>query len=183
METRLRRNMFAWLNGPGRKLRAPFPGSTNYLGAYNKSGVRRSKNVRAGQKGQSGDNEQKQEQEPEQEEDEDNDSDEAATDKSSRKDDPVGERHFQPNRDPSKASELKPYPLNEYFISQPVLSEQLRDKIYEDVVEKGSTVTQASITWQVDIRRVAAVVRLKAVEKQWIEEVCSNIFFSPLLLI
>lgn len=30
--------MFAWLNGPGRALKDPLPGSTNYLGAYDKKG-------------------------------------------------------------------------------------------------------------------------------------------------
>lgn len=181
LDTRLRRNMFAWLNGPGRKLRDPFPGSTNYLGAYDKFGVRRS--GRRGQKEQSEDNEQDKEQEEGEENDPDEVTNEAQEQQTSKKADPVGEKHFQPNGDPSKIRELKVYPLNQYFISQPVLSEQLRDKIYQDVVEKGSTVAQASITWQIDMRRVAAVVRLKAVEKQWIAEVCSILILLPLPLI
>lgn len=36
--TRLRRDMFAWLNGPGRAFKEPLAGSTNYLGAYDKRG-------------------------------------------------------------------------------------------------------------------------------------------------
>lgn len=171
--------MFAWLNGPGRRFSEPFPGSTNYLGAYDRFGVRRSN--RPGQKEQSEDNEQEQEQKEGEENDSDEVAKEAQQQQGSKKNDPVGERHFQPDRDPSKASDLKPYPLNQYFISQPVLSEQLRDKIYQDVVEKGTSVTQASINWQVDMRRVAAVVRLKAVEKQWIAEVCSNVLLPPFI--
>ncbi|KKY29094.1 hypothetical protein UCRPC4_g00283 [Phaeomoniella chlamydospora] len=30
--------MFAWLNGPGKNFKDPLPGSTNYLGAYDKKG-------------------------------------------------------------------------------------------------------------------------------------------------
>ena len=30
--------MFSWLNGPGRAFKDPLPGSTNYLGAYDKNG-------------------------------------------------------------------------------------------------------------------------------------------------
>ena len=36
--TLLRREMAEWLNGPGYKFRRPFPGSTNYLSAYDKNG-------------------------------------------------------------------------------------------------------------------------------------------------
>src|SRR5689334_21063428 len=33
-----RRKFYEWLNGPGRALKEPLPGSTNYLGAYDRYG-------------------------------------------------------------------------------------------------------------------------------------------------
>ncbi|KAL9112719.1 MAG: hypothetical protein Q9227_003022 [Pyrenula ochraceoflavens] len=36
--TRLRRDMFGWLNGPGQSFRNPLPNSTNYLSAYDRRG-------------------------------------------------------------------------------------------------------------------------------------------------
>jgi len=160
--------MFAWLNGPGRSLREPIPGSTNYLGAYDKAGrMRRSRR-------------QEQEQAEEKENGEENGQQDARSGsrEQTQKHDPAGERNFRPNGDPSKSLDQKPYPLNEYFMSQPVLSEQLRENIYQEVVQKGSSISQASIRWHVDMRRVAAVVRLKSVEKQWIEEVCYDFLLS-----
>src|SRR5438876_628033 len=36
--TQRRRKFYEWLNGPGAALKEPLPGSTNYLGAYDKYG-------------------------------------------------------------------------------------------------------------------------------------------------
>jgi hypothetical protein len=64
-----------------------------------------------------------------------------------------------------------PFPLNPAFRSHPVLSEELKEEIYNRIVGSGRSVRSVSAELGVSLERVAAVVRLKAVEKQWIEEV------------
>lgn len=71
----------------------------------------------------------------------------------------------------------RPFPANPYFKSQPVLSEGSREIIYKDVMEKGLPVKAVSAKYNVDVRRVAAVIRLKEIEKRWIREVSLS---SPL---
>ncbi|KAI5292329.1 hypothetical protein KEM52_006433 [Ascosphaera acerosa] len=65
---------------------------------------------------------------------------------------------------------LRPFPLNPAFVSQPILSEQLRNTIYEKVVVEGKSVRAVSVMYGVDMRRVAAVVRLCELEQRWIAE-------------
>ncbi|KAF5978705.1 hypothetical protein FCOIX_5701 [Fusarium coicis] len=64
----------------------------------------------------------------------------------------------------------QPFPLNPLFRSQPVLSDQTREIIYEKVTAKGMSLKAVSAEMHIDVRRVAAVVRLKEVEKQWLSE-------------
>lgn len=61
----------------------------------------------------------------------------------------------------------QPFPSNKTFTSYPVLSEDAREMIYKRVVEKEEPVMVVSADLGVDHRRVAAVVRMKAVEKEW----------------
>ncbi|KAK3354466.1 eukaryotic mitochondrial regulator protein-domain-containing protein [Neurospora tetraspora] len=63
-----------------------------------------------------------------------------------------------------------PFPNNPYFKSQPVLSEGSREIIYKDVMELGLPIKAVSAKYNVDVRRVAAVIRLKEIEKRWIKE-------------
>lgn len=74
----------------------------------------------------------------------------------------------------------QPFPLNPQFRSQPVLSEESRQMIYDKVTVKGESLKAVSAELGVDVRRVAAVVRLKAVEKQWQADVSSLPFLSDL---
>ncbi|KAI1761998.1 eukaryotic mitochondrial regulator protein-domain-containing protein [Hypoxylon sp. FL1150] len=62
----------------------------------------------------------------------------------------------------------RPFPLNPQFISEPVLDDRARELIWEKVMREGETIKAVSAELGVDIRRVAAVVRLKEVEKDWI---------------
>lgn len=71
---------------------------------------------------------------------------------------------------PETMEDLRPFPLNKFFRSQPVLSEELREAIYQFVVKEGKTVPLASITFGVSNERVGAVVRLKQLEKQWVAQ-------------
>ena len=69
------------------------------------------------------------------------------------------------------ADDMMVFPGNKYFKSQSVLSEALRDEVWRRVREDGKTVREVSAELGVDMRRVGAVVRLKAVEENWIKEV------------
>lgn len=80
----------------------------------------------------------------------------------------------------SKA-DLRPFPLNPLFMSESVLSEDLRNRIYEEVVENKKSVRTVSVLYGVDMRRVAAVVRLVTLEKQMVREVCSDFFSAAVL--
>jgi hypothetical protein len=82
---------------------------------------------------------------------------------------------------PETTEDLRPFPLNSYFRSQPVLSEDLREAIYQRVKRDGATVSLASVEFGVSNERVGAVVRLKQMEKEWVAQVClHHPFLQPL---
>lgn len=67
----------------------------------------------------------------------------------------------------------RPFPLNPNFVSEPILGEDMRREIYRRVVQEKKSVRVVSIELRVDMRRVAAVVRLMELEKAWKSQVCS----------
>lgn len=67
----------------------------------------------------------------------------------------------------------QPFPMNPLFQSQPVLDEGMREEIYKRVKKQNLSLKAVSADLGVDVRRVAAVVRMKAIEKQWETEVSS----------
>lgn len=84
-------------------------------------------------------------------------------------------------------SDLRPFPLNKYFQSEPVLSEEFREVIWAKIMKDGMSVKEVSAQLGVEMRRVGAVVRLKEVEKAWISSVSSTIpyclpFFLMMIL-
>lgn len=162
--------MFSWLNGPGRVFREPLQGSTNYLGAYDRSG--NLLRLRYGAE---------QENEEEDKIDESKLSDEEKAKRIEEKETKEKEdRHKMPKE---RASDLRPYPLNNDFRSQSVLSEELREELYKKIVDEKVDLSTVSALYGVDMRRVAAVVRLKAIEKNWVSEVCrAALPISPLPL-
>ena len=176
--TRLRRNMFAWLNGPGKAFRKPLPLSTNYLSAYDKQG-----NLLRGQPDNSRN---RRRNDAELDEDESDiqarELQEGLTQETVDKRADARERRRLERIEledrggvpAERASDLRPYPLNRQFRSQPVLSEELRRQLYELVVEQGLDVKSVSASLGVDIRRVAAVVRLESLERQWVDEVSDD---------
>ncbi|WEW55922.1 hypothetical protein PRK78_001357 [Emydomyces testavorans] len=137
--------MFAWLNGPGAVFKDPLPGSTNYLTAYD----RRGKLLRAPGTSTSSEGPDSRKQ-----------SEEAGAG--------IGGTDGLLPRE--SRSDLKPFPLNPHFVSQSVLSPELRNEIYEQVSLKGKSVRAVSVLLGVDMRRVTAVVRLVALEKKMIKE-------------
>lgn len=151
--------MYGWLNGPGAKLRYPLPGSTNYLGAYDKQGNllrATAAPTRIREDGEEGGKEE-----------EPTDGGLESRINSADKDaDTANNELPRENR-----TDLTPFPLNKQFYSQPVLSEELRERIYETVVKDNLPLSIASTSYKVSMERVAAVVRLKTMEKQWEEQV------------
>lgn len=143
--------MFSWLNGPGANFRNPLPGSTNYLNAYDPNG----RLVRATNRERRSDSE---------------DPEDGAAGLST-------EQNLQGDKPIPKESldDLMPFPMNRQFRSQPVLSEDFRDEIFKRW-QNGDSVRRVSANLQVEMRRVGAVIRLKAVEEQWKTQVCSMIF-------
>ncbi|EAS31325.3 uncharacterized protein CIMG_06804 [Coccidioides immitis RS] len=140
--TKLRRDMFSWLNGPGAAFKHPLPGSPNYLTAYDRQGRLLQALDAEGEEGS------KDAQKPE--------------GSSAEAGDGIVPRE---SREP-----LKPFPLNPHFVSQSVLSEELRNEIYEQVKVREKSVRAVSVLFGVDMRRVAAVVRLVELEKKMIKE-------------
>ncbi|KAF8457536.1 eukaryotic mitochondrial regulator protein-domain-containing protein [Terfezia claveryi] len=113
-QTKLRRDFFEWLNGPGAVFtQLPHAGKTNYLGAYD---------VKTG--------------EP---------------------------------REGGRSAQL-PFPMNSVFPSTPVVSDELANEVYSRVVEGGKSVRMVSAELNVSLQRVAAIVRLKTIEKRWEKE-------------
>ena len=66
---------------------------------------------------------------------------------------------------------IHPFPENPHFVSEPVLSEASRQSIWKAVMKRALPLKAVSARFNVDIRRVAAVVRMKQIEKQWEHEV------------
>ncbi|MBE3047669.1 hypothetical protein IMZ48_35180 [Candidatus Bathyarchaeota archaeon] len=65
----------------------------------------------------------------------------------------------------------QPFPNNPFFRSQAVLDENARETIWRRVQRKQEPMKVVSADMGVDVRRVAAVVRLKEIEKSWMAKV------------
>ena len=164
--------MFRWLNGPGSAFRHALPGSTNYLNAYDRDG----RLLRAKNQALKKDKEEKVPNEGEESEDEELNDDGEIVPKNTpiAKEVRIKETRDGPSLPKESAEDLVPFPMNRQFRSQNVLSEELKDAIYERVMERGHSVRNVSAVLGVEMNRVAAVVRLKAVEKKWEEQVCHS---------
>lgn len=150
----MREEMYSWLNGPGAVFREPLPGSTNYLNAYDRDGqlirMKKGRQARATK------------------EDKGNGDEVSEESESLKKDSSHGP---SPSIKGEMADDFIPFPQNRQFRSQPVLSEELKDEIWRRVVDLKRSVRTVSMDLNVEMSRVGAVVRLKAVEKQWVEQV------------
>jgi hypothetical protein len=171
--------MWAWLNGPGKVFREPSKGSTNYLSAYDRQGnLIRGRPQRDGSRRGQDDVQEATSiaDEPaivQREIDEGLSEDARERNAEAR----VAARLQKADSDArgdvpkERASDMRPYPLNHDFRSERVLSEDLRTELHRQVVERGVDISTVSAAFGVDIRRVAAVVRLKTIENQWVEQV------------
>jgi hypothetical protein len=145
-----------WLRGPGENFRYPLPGSTNYLSAYDRRGNLLRGRPQVEKKDKS------EEEKDSAEMTDDGRALEAATE--------------EPKLPPETYEDLRPFPLNRNFVSESILSEEMRNEIWERVQRQAKSVRQVSIEMGVDLRRVAAVVRLVEVEKRMIAEVSHHPF-------
>ena len=165
--------MFRWLNGPGSVFRHPLPGSTNYLNAYDRNGALLRAKDRSPGKNEQAKEEDKEEEEIDEEEEELDEDGEIVPKKTQKvKEAKVKETKDGPPLPKENTEDLMPFPLNRQFRSQHVLSEELKDAIYQRVMVDGQSVRTVSAALGVEMSRVGAVVRLKAVEKEWEEQVC-----------
>lgn len=84
-----------------------------------------------------------------------------------------------PNYMSHPSAPMAPFSENPSFISERVLSEEAREMIWEKIMRQGESIKAVSAELGVDMRRVAAVVRLKEVEKDWVAKVgiCSRFRF------
>lgn len=183
--TRQREVFFRWLAGPGAAFKQPLPGSTNYLNAYDSGGgLIRIKGAEAPSRQE--DQEDKEDKEVRAKSDKQQEGDEEGGDRvrevatprtpkaveALQKTASDTDKRSPGVRLPQETSEdLMPFPMNRQFRSQPVLSEQLKDEIYKRVVEQEKSVRDVSAVLNVEMRRVGAVVRLKALEKDWEKQV------------
>lgn len=71
-----------------------------------------------------------------------------------------------------KVAPIQPFPTNADFKPPRVLDEEAREMIWKRVFMDEEPVKVVSAELGVDIRRVAAVVRMKTIEKEWQAEVC-----------
>ena len=95
-------------------------------------------------------------------------------------DTPPGPRHLRyrgplEDFDPENPA---PFPENSHFRSERVLSESARELLWEAVMVQGLPLKAVSARYSVDVRRVAAVVRMMEVEKRWVAEVSLFSSFS-----
>ena len=153
--------MYRWLQGPGAAFKDPLPGSTNYLNAYDANG----RLIRLQGK-------------PRPEENKDSNGKAMSSSGEEGAEAELEKNLAGPQRIPKEGGDdFMPFPLNRQFRSQSVLAEELRDEIWRRVMEKGQSVRVVSAEMGVDMARVGAVVRLKTIEHEWIEQVCLILFF------
>lgn len=172
--TRNRRALYSWLSQIGTNFRDPIPGSTNYLSAYTPDGkLRRSANDKDG----NNKNDKKEGDTEAQKTTHD-----GAQDGLIGEDGPPGQNGAQKTKKkdlpPETARDLRPFPLNPDFRSQPVLSEAEREKIWERVMIDGKSVRDVSAELSVEMSRVGAVVRLMEIEKEWKRIVSCHAYIS-----
>ena len=75
----------------------------------------------------------------------------------------------------------RPFPHNPTFRAQSILGESLRESIWHRVRVQGQSIKSVAAASNIDMRRVAAVVRLKEVEKKWAAEVRLLFFLYPVV--
>lgn len=73
---------------------------------------------------------------------------------------------------PEYVETSNPFINNPSFKVARVLNERARELVWQKVIRDGETIKGVAAEYGIDIRRVAAVIRLKEVEKDWEKKVC-----------
>ncbi|KAI9649230.1 hypothetical protein NHQ30_001798 [Ciborinia camelliae] len=139
--TRARRSLFRWLGTQGENFRNPLENSSNYMSAYNNDGKLK-RVVEAAE-----------------------DSKKQGSSKPASENEPDG--NGKKELPPQTMRDMLPFPGNRKFISQSVLSEELRELIWTRIMQDARSVREVSAELGVEMSRVGAVVRLKEIEKEW----------------
>jgi hypothetical protein len=171
VRTQQRDDMWAWFAGAGKQFKRPTGVGPIYLGEASRRGRQR-------------DDENEQQVEEELEEESNASSNAPAAEEVAVQDgahlSPAKQRASTLRRMSNAANEsstqnrrqpLRPFPENMYFHSEPVLGEDLREAIFERVKVRGFSVREASEFFKVSMERIAAVVRMKQMERNWLKEV------------
>ncbi len=77
--------------------------------------------------------------------------------------------------------DLRPFPMNQYYRSEPVLSDRLRWDVWARIMKEGQSVREVSAELGVEMSRVGAVVRLCEVEQEWKRIVSIHLCFNSAL--
>jgi hypothetical protein len=149
--------MFAWLRGPGKNFQYPLPDSTNYLSAYDSRG-NLLRAAQGSEKLKTTTNL-------------DNPNDAALED--------VADGDKDKKLEKETKEDLRPFPLNQHFVSESVLSEPLRQEIWKRVKVEGKSVRTVSVELGVEMRRVGAVVRLVELERRMRADVSLSFLRQP----
>lgn len=168
--TRRRRKFFQWLDGPGQVFRQPRAGSTNYLTAYDRDGQvisgpkanNKDFDLQTAASGQEGQINLGEDAAGEEDALDPEAMERKETEKSMKSTD---------SRERTKVANARPFPLNRDFISESVLSEEMREAIYLQIVDDKKTVRSVSSEMGVSMERVGAVVRMKQMERDWLRQV------------
>lgn len=84
-------------------------------------------------------------------------------------------------RDSEGPESARPFPNNQSFFSEPILSEELRNEVYNRIIEQKKSARVVSTELGIDMKRIAAVVRLVELEKRQRAQVRSP--FCPFRLL
>lgn len=85
-------------------------------------------------------------------------------------------RSSDPEGDSNAGLSSRPFPMNDEFQSQSILSEELRLEVWKRVQVDKQSVRQVSAELGITMERVGAVVRLVELEKKMRAEVCLHRF-------
>ena len=177
--------------------RRPLPGSTNYLNAYNKQGKlirqalqnqqdeeldqqRKGQRRKQNRRGDEADEEEREAKAEEVLPDEEIARREETVQRLEAAATPsYGKEAEKKKLPPEQPADLRPFPLNPNFTSERVLSEELREIIYVRVKEQERPIREVSAEFNVSMERVAAVVRMKQMERDWLAKVRPHLVTCP----
>lgn len=83
-----------------------------------------------------------------------------------------GKEEFSRPLDQNRNPALHPFPQNLHCKTASVISEDLKQKIYSEVVENDVLPQELAHKYGIKLTRVEAIVKLQQIEKGWREQVC-----------